>query len=200
MFKRALLLVVAALVFPGAEKVLAAGSIHGLAYTYPVDKLTTGQSLGNADCYATLDAKTDVASDRSSVRFGLKESTNQAYYLAGWEVSLESSGGSPFTPFNTTFTPASQETELKRGELRITKQFFLPFENNYLRSAHFLLEALGPAKGNLVIRSRTVFPEGVKIERGDFKGHSYAAVQFPDGAMAVLWAAAACGRSKGANC
>src|SRR5690349_18801127 len=101
MFKRTLLLVVAAVVFPGAAKILAARSIHGLAYTYRVDQLTTGHSLGNAACYATLDAKTDVASDRSSVRFGLKESTNQAYYLAGWEVSLESSGGSPFAPLNT---------------------------------------------------------------------------------------------------
>ncbi|OLE83179.1 MAG: hypothetical protein AUG07_08680 [Acidobacteria bacterium 13_1_20CM_2_60_10] len=187
MLKRSLLLVVAVVALQGLENIFAAKAVHGLTYTYSVNQLKAGQSLGNRSCYATLDSKTDLLSDSSSVRFGLKESTNQTYYLIGWNVSLTSAEGGAFSPVNTTFTPASQETELNLGETTIRKKFFLPFENNYLRSAHFLFDAAGPSVKGLAIRSRTLFPEGVKIEQADYKGHSYAAVEYPDGAVAVLW-------------
>ncbi len=139
MLKRSLLLVVAVVALQGLENIFAAKAVHGLTYTYSVNQLKAGQSLGNRSCYATLDSKTDLLSDSSSVRFGLKESTNQTYYLIGWNVSLTSAEGGAFSPVNTTFTPASQETELNLGETTIRKKFFLPFENNYLRSAHFLI-------------------------------------------------------------
>lgn len=55
----------------------------GLGYTYPVDRLKWGHSLGNRNTYPTLDGKTDVVNERGTVRKGLRESTNQQYYLLG---------------------------------------------------------------------------------------------------------------------
>ena len=165
----------------------AGKTINGLTYTYPVERLRVGQSLGNSQCYATLDAKTDLLSDRSSVRFGLRESTNQKYYLLGWDVSLTKQGGAPLTAVRTTFSPASQESELQSADIRVRKKFFLPFENGYLRSAHFLLGAADPTPGQFVIRSHVSFPEGVKIEPADYQGHEFLTAEYPEGAMAVLW-------------
>ncbi len=165
----------------------AGQTIEGLTYGYPTGRLRVGQSLGNSHCYATLDGKTDLLSHCSSVRFGLLESTNQKYYLLGWEVSLTDPSGAALTPVATTFTPTYQESELKSVNVTVRKKFFLPFESGYLRSAHSLLGATPPAAGPLLIRSRVLFPEGVKIEQADYQGHEFLAADYPEGARAVLW-------------
>ena len=159
----------------------------GTNYTYPVDKLTEGQSLGNSDAYITLDQKTDLLDDRKSVRHGLKESTNQTYYLLGWDLGVASSAGKEYAPVATTFSPAFQESELRSGNLTIRKTIFVPFENGYLRSAHFVLDVPDRAESGLTIRSHLFFPGGVKVKQKDFKGHTYVTASFNDGTVAVVW-------------
>src|SRR5436309_1444368 len=158
-----------------------------LNYTFPVERLKLGHSYGNKYCYVTLDAKTDVVSDRGSVRFGLRESINQTYYLLGWEVSVTTAGDKPLLPVRTMFSPAFQETTLERGGLAIRKKFFLPFENNYLRSAHFLLDASAAAAEEVLIRSRVLLPEGVHVEQAEHTGHKYLSIRFPDRSRGVIW-------------
>jgi hypothetical protein len=59
-----------------------------LDYVYPTALLGGGQSLGNRNSYVTLDRNTDIPSDSGSVRFGLRESTDQKYYLLGGKVQI----------------------------------------------------------------------------------------------------------------
>jgi len=164
-----------------------AKSVSGLIYTYPAKELRVGESLGNNDCYVTLDGKTDFLEDRDSVRFGLRESTNQKYYLLGLSVGVKTAAGVAFVPATTTFAPAYQRTELQAGEAGIQKTFFVPFENGYLRSAHFLLKAGGAQGGHLVIRVRALCPEGVKVSESVYKGQKYVLARYPDGAVSILW-------------
>jgi hypothetical protein len=167
--------------FPAAAK-----TIDRLTYSYPVERLRIGQSLGNSQCYATLDAKTDLLSDRRSVRFGLRESTNQKYYLLGWEVNL-THDGAPLVAVRTNFSPVSQQSELESANVAVRKRFFLPFENGYRRSAHFLLDAAGPATGQFIIRSRVSLPEGAKVQPAYYKSHQFLTAEYPEGGMGVLW-------------
>jgi hypothetical protein len=185
--KHLLFVAVIASLLGGGVTVSLSKTVKGLTYVYPVDRLKTGQSLGNSDCYVTLDSKTDFLSDRSSVRYGLRESTNQKYYLLAWEVALVSPDGVSLTPVTTTFAPAYQESELEAGTAKVRKQFFVPFENGYLRSAHFLLDAAPSSMQELTIQSRIVFPPGVEVEHAEYKGHKYLRAQYPDGAVAILW-------------
>jgi len=180
-------LIAIALAFLWCWNFAPAQSLSRLNYTYPVDHLNGGHSYGNTYCYVTLDAKTDVPSDRSTARYGLRESTNQKYYLLGWETEIATLGGESLAPRSTTFTPAYQETRLERGNRAVGKKFFLPFENNYLRSAHYLLESVGTASEGLVVRTRMLFPEGARIEESDYKGLKYLTIRFPDGPSALLW-------------
>src|SRR2546423_1423165 len=158
-----------------------------LNYTYAVERLKLGHSYGNQCCYVTLDGKTDVLNDRGSVRFGLRESINQTYYLFGGEVSVTTAGDKPLLPVKTIFSPACQETTLESGGLAIRKKFFLPFENNYLRSAHFLLDASVSSEEEVLIRSRTLLPEGVQVEQAEHAGHKYLSIRFPDRTRGVIW-------------
>lgn len=164
-----------------------AKTVDGVTYVYPVDHLKIGQSLGNSNCYVTLDNKTDIWTDRTSVRYGLRESTNQKYYLIGWDVNLVSAEDARLPPLTTTFTPAYQESELEAGTAKVRKRFFVPFENGYLRSAHFLLDAASPSVGGLTVQSRIVFPDGVKVDQVSYNHHQYLRAQYPDGAVAILW-------------
>ena len=166
---------------------LAATEVSGLSYTYPVANIKEGHSYGNAFCYVTLNGRTDIPSDRSIARHGLRESTDQKYYLLGWQVEVVANGGDPLQAVRTTFTPAYQESELGEGEETIHKRFFLPFENNYLRAAHFLLRAEDSHQQDLVIRSRVLLPSGAKIEESDENGFRYLTIRYPGGAMAALW-------------
>jgi glycogen debranching enzyme len=161
--------------------------VSGLSYTYAVERLKDGHSYGNKFCYVTLDGKTDLTNDRSTARYGLRESTNQKYYLLGWEVGVAVAGGESLVPGNTTFTSGFQETRLELGSHTVRKKFFLPFENNYLRSAHFLLESVGAPEQELVVKTRMVFPKGTRIDPFGYKGTKCLTVWFPDGSSAILW-------------
>ncbi|BCX05949.1 MAG: hypothetical protein KatS3mg053_3887 [Candidatus Roseilinea sp.] len=161
-----------------------------LHYTYVVSRLGCGHGMGNSYAYVTLDAKTDLLGwDRyaNTVRYGLRESTDQRYYLLAWDVSVERADGLSLTPYTTTFTPAYQVTHLKRDEDAVDKRFFLPFENNYLRAAHYLLTA--QTETALRIRARLLFRAHTRVERREFEGQAYLSVHYEegDGATAVLW-------------
>src|SRR2546426_12371931 len=84
MLRYPVLCALAAVLLAGGTSLAAPKKISGINYSYPVDSLREGQSYGNEYCYVTLDGKTDVAGERRAVRFGLRESTNQKYYLLGW--------------------------------------------------------------------------------------------------------------------
>jgi hypothetical protein len=187
MLKKWLFVAVISSVLGGCVTVSLGKTVDGVTYVYAVDRLKIGQSLGNSNCYVTLDNKTDVWSDRTSVRYGLRESTNQKYYLLAWDVGLVSADGARSQPVTTTFTPAYQESELEAGTAQFRKKFFVPFENGYLRSAHFLLDAASPSMAELTVQSRIVFPEGVKVEQVGYNDHQYLRAQYPDGAVAILW-------------
>ncbi len=187
MWKRWLSAAVLANLFVGCVTISSGKAVEGLNYVYPLDHLKIGQSLGNNHCYVTLDIKTDIGGDHTSVRYGLRESTNQKYYLLGWDVGVVSANAAGLIPVTTTFTPAYQESELEAGTPMVRKKFFVPFESGYLRSAHFLLD-VGPAPATeLTVQSRIVFPDGVQVDQLGYRDHRYLRALYPDGAVAVLW-------------
>jgi glycogen debranching enzyme len=159
----------------------------GLGYAYPVERLKWGHSLGNRNAYATLDGSTDVVNERGTVRRGIRESTNQQYYLLGWKVILMSPEGKSIPLTDTRFFPVFQESLLKVGDQQVSKKFFLPFENNNLRSAHFLFEVPGGLKEPLVIHSQVVLPQSVQVSRAEYKRHKYLELTYPDKTVAAFW-------------
>ncbi len=159
----------------------------GLGYHYPVDRLKWGHSLGNRNTYATLDGKTDLVNERGTVRKGLRESTNQQYYLLGWDVNLKSVEGKAYSFTDTRFLPVYQESFLKVEDQHASKKFFLPFENNNLRSAHFLFEVTGGLKEPLVIHSQVFLPNSVQVAQAEYKGHKYLELTYPDKTVAAFW-------------
>jgi hypothetical protein len=187
MLKHWLFVAVISGVLSGCAGVSPAKTIEGMTYVYPVDRLKIGQSLGNSNCYVTLNSKTNILSDRNSVRSGLRESTDQKYYVLAWDVGLIAADRGRLNPVTTTFTPVYQESELQAGGAAVRKQMFVPFENGYLRSAHFLLTAAPSSTGDLTVQSRLIFPTGAKVEQAEFQGHKYLRAQYPDGALAILW-------------
>ena len=158
-----------------------------LGYDYPVDRLKAGHSLGNRNAYATLDGKTNLVNERGTVRRGLRESTNQQYYLLGWSVRLRSTEGKVYPATHTRFFPVYQESLLRVGDQQVSKKFFLPFENNYLRSAHFLFEVPGGVKEPLIIQSQVFLPKSVQVAQADYKGHKYLVLTYPDKTVAAFW-------------
>lgn len=160
---------------------------EALHFTYPPDELNLGQSLGNEDCYVTLNGTTDLVSDQSSVRFGLRESSNQEYYLLGWSIRISTFDARLLTPQETSFAPVYQETILKHRNVAVRKQFFVPFENGYLRSAHFLLTATNRTGIELVIHTDILLPESAKVSQSEYKGHKYLAIRYSDGGESILW-------------
>ncbi|MDE3056383.1 MAG: hypothetical protein KGJ59_00300 [Bacteroidota bacterium] len=88
------------------------------SYSYPVDALKTGSSLGNRFAFALLNAETNLK--------GLWSSADNQYYAGEWNVDIVSNG-QPLTPATTTFFPESQHTALHSGNVTAEKQFFLPF-------------------------------------------------------------------------
>jgi glycogen debranching enzyme len=182
-----LLWALAAGVLTAASTPAIAGNVSALTYDYPVNRLGTGQSYGNQDCYVTLDGKTDIEGQQGSVRFGLRESTNQKYYLLAWDLSVARADGKSLAPTSTSFAPVSQSTAMAYGSLTIEKQFFVPIEAGYLRSAHFLLRSNGTTDNPLVIRTQLWFPEGTKVLTADYKGHTFLAAKYLDGDEAIVF-------------
>ena len=162
----------------------------GLDYVYSSARLGGGQSLGNRNSYVTLDQNTDIPSNSSSVRFGLRESTDQKYYLLGWKLQIADGNGTMAQPATTVFHPESQETLLRSGSQTIRKQFFLPFEYGYLRAAHYLLEA-PDGTGRLKVQSTVLLPSGTKVNLKKLQQWNYAEVAFPGGGSGVIWSSEA---------
>ena len=115
-------------------------SVSVASYNYPVNRLGTGQSYGNQDCYVTLDGKTDIEGEQGSVRFGLRESTNQKYYLLAWDLSVaKTDGQATGTRFDIVrtciadhrtggWTPGGRQEVLPPSRNRVLKICSLPFE------------------------------------------------------------------------
>ena len=88
---------------------------------------------------------------------------------------------------DTRFFPVYQESLLRIGDQQASKKFFLPFENNNLRSAHFLFEVPGGLKEALVIHSQVFLPESVQVALAQYKKHKYLELTFPDKTVAAFW-------------
>ena len=164
-----------------------------LVYTWPVEKLGVGQSLGNANTYVTLDRTTDVAGESSSGKYsrnGFRESTDQRYYAREWTVQVETAAGERSKPVETSFHPAFQQTTYRLGAGGFTKIFFLPFETGYARAGHFLLERTSGELGSLLVRSVLLLPAGTVVEPATLRSWKYARIRYPGGGSAILWGAA----------
>lgn len=164
-----------------------------LAYTWPVEKLGVGQSLGNANTYVTLDRTTDVAGESSSGRYsrnGFRESTDQRYYAFEWTLQVETAAGEHPKPIATSFHPAFQQTTYRLGAGGFSKTFFLPFETGYARAGHFLLERTSGGLGSLLVRSVLLLPAGTVVEPASLGSWKYARIRYPAGGSAILWGAA----------
>ena len=157
-----------------------AGSAVDLDYFYSTASLGGGQSFGNRNSYVTLDRNTDIPTESGSARFGLRESTDQKYYLLGWSVQVSTANGIKAEPVSTTFHPESQETVLQAGEQSIRKEFFLPFEYGYTRTAHYDLKAQ-TGNGPFKVTSTLLLPpeskvrlrklQAVELRRSGISGH-----------------------------
>ena len=105
-----------------------------LRYRYPVDALSLGCSLGNRRSFARLDACTDLR--------GLWGSFENQFVLGEWRIDVLVNGKKA-VPVETTFEAESQTTLLQGPDVRIWKQFFLPFDEEgdaqLLQSAVFIL-------------------------------------------------------------
>jgi len=165
-------------------------------YTFDISRLRRGHSYGNSLVYCTLDAKSDLLEAAQPHRGGLRDSVTQAYYLHGWTLTVLTASGAAFEPAQTTFTPLYQETELRLLDASVFKRFFVPYENNHLRSAHYVLRSQGAARP-ATVRCRIVLPAGASASRArhpsaDARGkpsaHDYLAITYPQGFAGVLWA------------
>lgn len=164
-----------------------------LVYTWPVEKLGVGQSLGNTNTYVTLDRTTDVAGESSSGKYsrnGFRESTDQRYYAWEWTLQVEEAAGERPKPVATSFHPAFQQTTYRLGAGGFTKTFFLPFETGYARAGHFLLERTSGELGTLLVRSVLLLPAGTVVEPASLRSWKYARIRYPGGGSAILWGAA----------
>ncbi len=164
----------------------ASSATTRLGYMFPVNRLKRGHSFGNALVYVTLDAHSDIISEPGTARLGLRDAYDQQYYLFGWKTSVLSPNGDAALPIDTSFSPASQTTNLRLGLTRVRKKFVLPYENNLLRSAHFVFEA-DNAPEPYTVQSRAVFPPATQISEGTQNGHTFLSIQYANGTVAVIW-------------
>jgi len=88
------------------------------SYTYPLEKLSLGSSLGNYFLFARFDAETNLK--------GLWCADDDQYYLGEWEWSF-AIDGIPVHGRFTEFFPESQSTTYSHEGLSLTKQVFIPF-------------------------------------------------------------------------
>jgi len=154
-------------------------------YTFPAARLKRGHSFGNSSVYLTLDGNSDVLCEEQTMRQGMRDAFSQKYYLFGWQVGL-TSGGKPFAPVETTFSPFWQTTLLRRGKSSVLKKFILPYENNLLTAAHVVFGV--EAHATFVVTSRAAFPMGTTVSEEEQNGHSYLAIKYSDGTAGVIWA------------
>ena len=157
-----------------------------LSYTFPVERLKRGHSFGNAQVYVTLDRNSDVISEPGTARLGLRDARDQQYYLLGWQVELVGAEGGAYLPVETTLAPDGQTTTLRQGKVTVAKRFILPFENNHLRSAHYLFTAATPLAATMV-RTHLMLPPGAKVSEAEQGGHRYLAIHYANHVTGVLW-------------
>lgn len=122
-------------------------------YTYPIRSLFTGSSLGNYLTFARLTAESDLE--------GLWSASDSQYYLGRWTMAFSCAGRS-VQPQETRFSPESQTTVLRDGDLSIEKQFFIPFSRDersiappsILRTAVYLLRLRNAGSVPLTVKAR----------------------------------------------
>ena len=174
------------------ESPLAVDDSPALASTRPVEQLWIGESLGNRNTYVTLNRTTDLVDESSPGNPGheLNESTNQRDYAVDWRVEIASSTGAQAVPVSTSLHPAYQETRYRLGSGEVTKAFFVPFETEYARQGHFLLQRSASLQGSVAIRSVLRLPKGTSVEQAQLNGWQYAVLRYAGGGTAILWGAA----------
>ena len=77
-----------------------------LHYSYPIDTLSLGSSLGNPTAWATLDPLSDLK--------GLWNAADNHYYAGDWTLTVEAEE-TFLEPTGTVFTPESQMTSFSGG-------------------------------------------------------------------------------------
>ncbi|MDB6093082.1 MAG: hypothetical protein JWM32_644 [Verrucomicrobia bacterium] len=163
-------------------------SLSRLRYTFHSARLKRGHSFGNAQVYLTLDRNSDVIHEPQTARLGLRDAWDQEYYLYGWRTDALTPGGAPFASVETSFSPASQSTMLRHGDRSIEKKFILPFENNLLRSAHYLFTANDAnPEAPAGLSSSLVLPAGAVATAAVQDGHKYLAIRYANNVAGLVW-------------
>ena len=96
------------------------------SYTYDVDRLYPGCSLGNLDTYVYIDRFSNIS--------GVWCPDN-SHYLSKMDLCF-TVDDNDLQPTTTTFAPAYQFTNYVGANLRIAKLAFVPYECGYLKSAY----------------------------------------------------------------
>ncbi|HEY8394715.1 MAG TPA: hypothetical protein VIK92_07960 [Thermaerobacter sp.] len=99
------------------------------SYTYPVDALGPGSSLGNPLVFVRLDARSDVA--------GVWGVEHQ-YYLGLWRCRVYVDGR-PLQPRTTRFAAAYQLTQHATDDVTVDQVVFVPYDTEPLRSVFLAL-------------------------------------------------------------
>lgn len=126
--------------------------MENLKYTYSVDDLSTGSSLGNRLVFARLDEQSHV--------HGLWSASDNRYYLGKWNVEIFVNGQS-LVPVETSFEPEAQATLLIHPEGEAERKFFLPFileptsqDDDQLRAGIYLVRLCNTASRACEFRIR----------------------------------------------
>jgi glycogen debranching enzyme len=119
-------------------------------YSYPVESLYTGSSLGNYYAFARLDEQTNLK--------GLWSSIDNQYYVGEWNIDLFING-KLLVPRDTLFYPESQTTIYSADAVTIKKQFFVPYlSEHYSRS-----EAAELRSGIMIVRIDNQSAKSVEV-------------------------------------
>lgn len=126
--------------------------MESLKYTYAVDALLTGASLGNYCVFARLDETTNL--------HGLWSAADNRYYLGAWNTDIFVNG-QPMTPLETSFEPEAQTTSLTHPEGNAERKFFLPYilepsadDDEKLRAGIYLIRLSNPGSRACEFRLR----------------------------------------------
>ena len=87
-------------------------------YTYPIDKLKTGCSLGNYYLFARFDRESNLK--------GLWCADDNQFYVGEWNIDVEVDGIIAL-PQTTEFLPESQSTIFRTSDVIIEKKTFSSF-------------------------------------------------------------------------
>ena len=130
-----------------------------LRYSYPIDALFAGASLGNPTAWATLSPLSDLK--------GLWNAADNRYYVGEWIMTLAAEDVI-LEPTGSVFTPGAQSTMLSGGHLRVEKTLFIPFAPveragpvpSFCKSAIMLVRIVndGADEKEVTCRHTLVFP------------------------------------------